>query len=113
MKKLNLVIGLAAALGAGAAFANGSVKGTIGYTGAPVKAEMLKRKGDAFCAKKEFADETIAVSKDGKALVATGGGFSPEARAAAEGAPLELLDGATLLSLVKKHLPPVAVARHV
>jgi hypothetical protein len=49
----------------------------------------------------------------GKALVATGGGFSPEARAAAEGAPLELLDGASLLSLVKKHLPPVAVARHV
>ena len=68
MKKLNLVIGLAAALGAGAAFAAGSVKGTISYTGAPVKAEMLKRKGDAFCAKKDFADETVLLSKDGKAL---------------------------------------------
>jgi plastocyanin len=68
MKKLNLVIGLAAALGAGAALANGSVKGTISYTGAAVKPEMLKRKGDAFCAKKDFADETVQVSKDGKAL---------------------------------------------
>src|SRR4051812_24661196 len=68
MKKLNLVIGLAAALGAGAALANGSVKGTISYAGAPVKPEMLKRKGDAFCAKKDFADETVMLSKDGKAL---------------------------------------------
>jgi plastocyanin len=68
MKKLNLVIGLVAALGTEAALANGSVKGTIGYTGAPVKAEMLKRKGDAFCAKKEFADETVLLSKDNKAL---------------------------------------------
>lgn len=68
MKKLNLVIGLAAALGAGAAFATGSVKGTIGYTGAPVKGEPLKRKSDAFCAKKEFNDETVLLSKDNKAL---------------------------------------------
>src|SRR3954468_16661360 len=68
MKKLNLVIGLAAALGAGAALANGSVKGTISYAGPPVKAEMLKRKGDAFCAKKDFADETVTLSKDGKAV---------------------------------------------
>lgn len=57
--------------------------------------------------------ETARAEMAGKALVATGGGFTPEARAAAEGAPLELLDGASLLSLVKKHLPPVAVARHV
>lgn len=68
MKKLNLVIGLAGVLGAGVALANGSVKGTISYAGPPVKAEMLKRKGDAFCAKKDFADETVMVSKDGKAL---------------------------------------------
>ncbi|HVE86808.1 MAG TPA: restriction endonuclease [Myxococcales bacterium] len=57
--------------------------------------------------------ETARAEMAGKALVATGGGFAPEARAAAEGAPLELLDGASLLSLVKKHLPPVAVARRV
>jgi len=57
--------------------------------------------------------ETARAEMAGKALVATGGGFTAEARAAAEGAPIELLDGASLLSLVKKHLPPVAVARHV
>lgn len=57
--------------------------------------------------------ETARAEMAGKALVVTGGGFSPRARAAAEGAPVELLDGPALLSLVKKHLPPVAVARHV
>jgi hypothetical protein len=39
--------------------------------------------------------------------------FSAEAKAAAEGAPLELLDGETLMGLLKKHLPPVAVARRI
>jgi len=70
MKKLNQVIGLAAAVCAGAAFAAGSVKGTIGYTGAPVKPAMLKRASDAFCAKskKEMPDEQVLLSKDGKAL---------------------------------------------
>jgi len=57
--------------------------------------------------------DTARAEMVGKALVATGGVFSPEARAAAEGAPLELLDGPTLLTLIKKHLPPVAVARRV
>jgi hypothetical protein len=57
--------------------------------------------------------DTARAEMAGKALVATGGVFSPEARAAAEGAPVELLDGATLLTLVKKHLPPIAVARRV
>jgi hypothetical protein len=57
--------------------------------------------------------ETARAEMAGKALVATGGVFSPEARAAAEGAPLELLDGATLMGLIKKHLPPVAVARRI
>jgi plastocyanin len=68
MKTLNQLIGLGVVMCAGAAFAAGSVKGTIGYTGAPVKAEMLKRKSDAFCAKKDFPDETVMLSKDGKAL---------------------------------------------
>jgi hypothetical protein len=57
--------------------------------------------------------DTARAEMAGKALVATGGVFSPEARAAAEGAPIELLDGATLLTLIKKHLPPIAVARRV
>ncbi len=57
--------------------------------------------------------DTSRAEMAGKALIATGGVFSPEARAAAEGVPLELLDGATLMSLIKKHLPPIAVARRV
>jgi hypothetical protein len=57
--------------------------------------------------------ETARAEMAGKALVATGGVFSAEAKAAAEGAPLELLDGETLMGLLKKHLPPVAVARRI
>lgn len=57
--------------------------------------------------------DTARAEMAGKALVATGGVFSPEAKAASEGAPLELIDGVALLGLIKKHLPPVAVARRV
>ncbi len=57
--------------------------------------------------------DTARAEMAGKALVATGGIFSSEAKAAAEGAPLELLDGATLMGLIKKHLPPIAVAKRV
>ncbi len=57
--------------------------------------------------------ETSRAEMAGKALVATGGTFSSEARAASEGAPIELLDGAALMDLIKKHLPPIAVARRV
>jgi restriction endonuclease Mrr len=49
----------------------------------------------------------------GKALVVTPGTFSAEARAAAEGEPLELLDGEALTVLVKKHLPAMAAAGRV
>jgi restriction system protein len=57
--------------------------------------------------------ETARAEMVGKALVATGGVFSPEARSGAEGAPIELLDGAALMALIKKHLPPIAVARRI
>jgi restriction system protein len=57
--------------------------------------------------------DTARAEMVGKALVATGGVFSPEAKSAAEGAPIELLDGPALLALIKKHLPPIAVARRV
>lgn len=60
-----------------------------------------------------IALETARAEMVGKALVATGGVFSPEAKSSAAGAPLELIDGAALMALIKKHLPPVAVARHV
>jgi plastocyanin len=68
MKKLIQVSASAAMLCASAAFAAGSIKGTVAYTGGPVKPEMLKRKSDAFCAKKEMPDEAVLLSKDGKAL---------------------------------------------
>ncbi|MGQ0505545.1 MAG: restriction endonuclease [Myxococcaceae bacterium] len=57
--------------------------------------------------------DTARAEMAGKALVATGGIFSPEAKAAAEGAPLELLDGHALMGLLKKHLPPISVAKRV
>jgi hypothetical protein len=57
--------------------------------------------------------DTARAEMAGKALVATGGIFAPEARATADGAPLELLDGGALMALIKKHLPPVAVARRI
>jgi hypothetical protein len=57
--------------------------------------------------------DTARAEMAGKALVATGGGFSPEARAAQDGAPLELLDGPALMGLIKKHLPPIAVAKRI
>lgn len=57
--------------------------------------------------------ETARAELAGKALVATGGVFSSAARAAAEGAPIELLDGPALLRLLERHLPPVAAARRV
>ncbi len=58
----------AAMLTSGAAFAAGSIAGTISYGGAPVKLEKLKRQSDPVCAKKDFNDETILLSKDGKSL---------------------------------------------
>jgi hypothetical protein len=60
-----------------------------------------------------IALDTARAEMAGKAVVATSGSFTPEARAAAAGAPIDLLDGAALLALVKKHLPPVAVAERV
>jgi restriction system protein len=57
--------------------------------------------------------DTARAEMAGKALVATGGVFSAEARAAADGVPLELLDGPALMTLIKKHLPPIAVAKRI
>ncbi|MFZ5471240.1 MAG: carboxypeptidase regulatory-like domain-containing protein [Myxococcota bacterium] len=66
--KLNAFSAVVASLVASAAFAGGSVTGTVAYTGAPPKAEKLNRKSDAVCAKKDFNDPTVTLSKDGKAL---------------------------------------------
>lgn len=52
-----------------------------------------------------IALETARAEMAGKAVVVTPGSFTAEARASAKGAPVDLLDGAALLALVKKHLP--------
>ncbi len=49
----------------------------------------------------------------GKAVVVTPGGFTDEARAAASGAPVDLVDGGALAALVKQHMPQVAAAERV
>jgi hypothetical protein len=67
-KNLTALFTGAAVLASGVAFAAGSVTGTIAYNGTPPKVEKLKRKSDPFCAKKEMDDETVLLSKDGKAL---------------------------------------------
>lgn len=70
MKTLNAIAASAALAVTGAAFANGSIEGTISFTGTAPKVEKYKRTSDAFCAKsgKEMNDESIKLSKDGKAL---------------------------------------------
>jgi hypothetical protein len=46
-----------------------------------------------------------------KTIVATSGRFSEDAKAAAAGNAVDLLDGPEILRLTKKHLPEVAAAR--
>jgi plastocyanin len=65
MKKL---IGMIACSLAIPAFAAGSIAGVVGFTGTAPKMEKLNRKSDPVCAKKDFNDPTVTVSKDGKAL---------------------------------------------
>ncbi len=60
-----------------------------------------------------IALDTARAEMAGKAIVVTPGGFTPDARATAEGTPVDLLDGPALLGLVKKHLPQTAAERHV
>ncbi|HUB10174.1 MAG TPA: restriction endonuclease [Myxococcales bacterium] len=60
-----------------------------------------------------IALETARAEMAGKAIVVTPGGFTAEARATAQGTPVDLLDGAALLGLVKKHLPQTAAERHL
>src|SRR4051812_33014251 len=50
------------------AFANGSISGTVAFTGTAPKPAPLNRKSDPVCAKKEMNDPSITLSKDGKEL---------------------------------------------
>ena len=60
-----------------------------------------------------IALDTARAEMAGKAVVVTPGRFTPDARAAAHGAPIDLLDGASLLGLLKKHLPQVFAQQHL
>jgi hypothetical protein len=60
-----------------------------------------------------LAIDTARAEHVGKGIVVTPGGYSAEARAAAEGASVDLIDGAALAKLVRKHLPQVAAARSI
>jgi plastocyanin len=52
----------------GVAFASGTIEGTVSYSGTPPKPQKLNRKSDPVCAKKDFNDEIILLSKSGKEL---------------------------------------------
>ncbi len=67
-KKLSVAIASSSMLVSGAAFAAGSIAGTVGFSGTAPKPTKLDRKSDPICAKTEKMDETVTVSKDGKAL---------------------------------------------
>jgi hypothetical protein len=60
-----------------------------------------------------IALETARAEMAGKAIVVTPGAFTPDAKASAKGTPVDLLDGAALLALVKKHLPQIAAERRM
>jgi len=55
-------------LASGVAFAAGSIEGTVAFSGTPPKPQKLNRKSDPVCAKKDFNDEGILLSTNGKAL---------------------------------------------
>ncbi len=70
------------------------VRGLVAADGGPVDADEVRTLLDAARA------EAV-----GKAVLVTLGRFSPEAREAARGQPVDLLDGEELAALVTRHLP--------
>jgi restriction endonuclease Mrr len=76
------------------------VHGVLLPPGAPVEAEEVRN-----------MIETARAESVGKAVLVTLGTFSTEARDAAKGNPIDLIDGDELAKLVRKHLPQ-AYAQH-
>lgn len=58
-----------------------------------------------------WAIDTARAEHAGKGIVVTPGQFTDEARAAAAGASVDLVDGRELAKLLRKHLPQVAAAK--
>jgi len=78
------------------------VRGLLAADGGPVDADEVRTLLDAARA------EAV-----GKAVLVTLGRFSAEAREAASGQPVDLLDGDELAALVKRHLPQAWATRAV
>jgi hypothetical protein len=70
MRSRRFTVSLSAliALASSVAFAAGSIEGTVTFSGTPPKPQKLNRKSDPVCAKKDFNDEAILLSKTGKEL---------------------------------------------
>lgn len=67
MRTQRLIASLATLLASGA-FAAGSIEGTVSFSGTAPKPQKLNRKSDPVCAKKDFNDESVLLSSNGKAL---------------------------------------------
>lgn len=67
LKTINPLLGAACLLASGISLA-GTIEGVVNFSGPAPKPQKLNRKSDPICAKKEFDDETILTSKDGKTL---------------------------------------------
>jgi len=66
-QRITAAIAGAMVLASGLAFA-GAIEGTVSFSGTPPKPQKLNRKSDPVCAKKDFNDESILLSKSGKEL---------------------------------------------
>ena len=66
-QRITAAIAGAMVLASGLAFA-GTIEGTVSFSGTPPKPQKLNRKSDPVCAKKDFNDESILLSKSGKEL---------------------------------------------
>ena len=66
-QRITAAIAGALVLASGLAFA-GTIEGTVSFSGTPPKPQKLNRKSDPVCAKKDFNDESILLSKSGKEL---------------------------------------------
>ncbi len=66
--KVSTFLAAASLLISGVSFGGGTISGTVGFTGTAPKPTKLNRKSDPICAKKDFDDESILVSKGGKGL---------------------------------------------
>ena len=78
------------------------VHGVFGAPGLPTDAEEVRNMIES--ARAEFV---------GKAVLVTLGNFSSEAREAAKGNPIDLVDGDDLAKLARKHLPQAFAQRKI